>query len=880
MDAKKKYKKRIEQLPNSISGDGKNWVLRLKQVLAELSGSFSDIEDIVDGTKPVEVNHVTGLALRELHVTDNNGMPQNNIEVTFDTTNVDKFASAKIWLAAGSDGNYQNIGSTAGTRYLIEDVKAKETYYVKVTAVNTTGSESDFDTAPSAYITIKGSVLIPNKPTQFYLTWDEKGPLWEWLYEDNGYVDFFELRLDAEAGTYTENLLDRTRNTFSRANPKVRSGTGYLFIRNIFGTYSQPAIHQFNKPAAQKPNKPLIIQLLYGVNIQMDALPKGFTGYKLVINGNDMYTTKNSIFTYYQVSGTVTVKYCFTDEVGDGEYSDVTTIKIKSVLNDIEIPQINYDKFDDKIKETIDKANLQDSINQTIKNDISGLNQNIGSTNTLIQNVGSDVNKIVAELNKLPADSSYTSIIKTNESIASVAANLKKTDAKVETNASKIEQTATEIKSFVNKRVDDANTQIRKDTTSLIQQESDKITTLVTEKETALNNKITANTSKIEQTSSDITVLVYTEKANLNGLIETNASQIQQNSNKITSLVADVKTMGDIVALNTSKIEQTATDLTSLVAKVDSVDGKATANASQIQQTANSITSVVNKLNGNYQDNEFKAISGLASAVNQTSDSITAVVTELNKDPAKSKYSAITMLKNGIDLSVKQDEVISRINLSKEGVTIDGRCLHITGDTVIDGKVIVGGNIKDGAVTAGKLGSGAVTADKLSSGAVTADKLGTGSVGSVAIANGAVIAEHVAANAITSAKIQANAITADKINAGAITSEKIQADAITADKLAVNSVNAEAIQAGSIIGQHISAGAVTTRELAVDSVDAQNIKSGSVTADKMNVNSLSAITATIGTLRTATSGARMEIKDNLIQIYDASNRLRVKMGVW
>lgn len=764
MDAKKKYKKRIEQLPNSISGDGKNWVLRLKQALAELSGSFSDVEDIVDGTKPVEVNHVTGLALRELHVTDNNGMPQNNIEVTFDTTNVDKFASAKIWLAAGSDGNYQNIGSTAGTRYLIEDVKAKETYYVKVTAVNTTGSESDFDTAPSAYITIKGSVLIPNKPTQFYLTWDEKGPLWEWLYEDNGYVDFFELRLDAEAGTYTENLLDRTRNTFSRANPKVRSGTGYLFIRNIFGTYSQPAIHQFNKPAAQKPNKPLIIQLLYGVNIQMDALPKGFTGYKLVINGNDIYTTKNSIFTYYQVSGTVTVKYCFTDEVGDGEYSDVTTIKIKSVLDDIEIPQINYDKFDDKIKETIDKANLQDSINQTIKNDISGLNQNIGSTNTLIQNVGSDVNKIVAELNKLPADSSYTSIIKTNESIASVAANLKKTDAKVETNA--------------------------------------------------------------------------------------------------------------------SKIEQTATDLTSLVAKVDSVDGKATANASQIQQTANSITSVVNKLNGNYQDNEFKAISGLASAVNQTSDSITAVVTELNKDPAKSKYSAITMLKNGIDLSVKQDEVISRINLSKEGVTIDGRCLHITGDTVIDGKVIVGGNIKDGAVTAGKLGSGAVTADKLSSGAVTADKLGTGSVGSVAIANGAVIAEHVAANAITSAKIQANAITADKINAGAITSEKIQADAITADKLAVNSVNAEAIQAGSIIGQHISAGAVTTRELAVDSVDAQNIKSGSVTADKMNVNSLSAITATIGTLRTATSGARMEIKDNLIQIYDASNRLRVKMGVW
>lgn len=54
----------------------------------------------------------------------------------------------------------------------------------------------------------------------------------------------------------------------------------------------------------------------------------------------------------------------------------------------------------------------------------------------------------------------------------------------------------------------------------------------------------------------------------------------------------------------------------------------------------------------------------------------------------------------------------------------------------------------------------------------------------------------------------------------------------------------------------------------------------SVTADKMSVGSLSAITATIGTLRTATSGARTEISDNLIRVYDQNNVLRVKMGVW
>lgn len=59
-----------------------------------------------------------------------------------------------------------------------------------------------------------------------------------------------------------------------------------------------------------------------------------------------------------------------------------------------------------------------------------------------------------------------------------------------------------------------------------------------------------------------------------------------------------------------------------------------------------------------------------------------------------------------------------------------------------------------------------------------------------------------------------------------------------------------------------------------------NMLAGSISADKMAVDSLSAITAKIGELKTADTGARMELKDNLIRIYDENNVLRVKMGVW
>ena len=52
-----------------------------------------------------------------------------------------------------------------------------------------------------------------------------------------------------------------------------------------------------------------------------------------------------------------------------------------------------------------------------------------------------------------------------------------------------------------------------------------------------------------------------------------------------------------------------------------------------------------------------------------------------------------------------------------------------------------------------------------------------------------------------------------------------------------------------------------------------------VTADKLAVTSLSAITANIGLLRTKTNGARTEIKDNLIEIFDENNFRVIALGV-
>lgn len=52
----------------------------------------------------------------------------------------------------------------------------------------------------------------------------------------------------------------------------------------------------------------------------------------------------------------------------------------------------------------------------------------------------------------------------------------------------------------------------------------------------------------------------------------------------------------------------------------------------------------------------------------------------------------------------------------------------------------------------------------------------------------------------------------------------------------------------------------------------------SIIARHLSVTSLSAITATIGTLRTADSGARMEIHDNVIKSFDAAGNRRAQFG--
>ncbi len=269
------------------------------------------------------------------------------------------------------------------------------------------------------------------------------------------------------------------------------------------------------------------------------------------------------------------------------------------------------------------------------------------------------------------------------------------------------------------------------------------------------------------------------------------------------------------------KIGGLQTSLTAMNGIIDAKvkDAKDTAE-SRLTATANAINSTVS--------NNFN---NLQTSITQVADSIELKV------------------KAGVDKLTGQ-EIVSRINLAPDTVSISGKYIHITGQTAFDDGVIVAKHIGDKAVVGTKIADGAITTDKLVANAITGDK----------IAANAITTDKVKAGSITSTQIATNAVTTDKIKAGSITGDKVVANAITGDKIAANSISGDKIQAGSVSTNKIQAGAIT--------------------GDKLSVQTLSSITARIGELKTANTGARTVIKDNLIEVYDGQNRLRVRLGVF
>lgn len=165
-------------------------------------------------------------------------------------------------------------------------------------------------------------------------------------------------------------------------------------------------------------------------------------------------------------------------------------------------------------------------------------------------------------------------------------------------------------------------------------------------------------------------------------------------------------------------------------------------------------------------------------------------------------FSQFTQLQKDINLRVKTGVLIQQINLSTEGILIDGSKTHITNTTTIDTGVIKSANIQDAAITSAKIGALAVTTANIGYAAVTNTEIAALAVDTAQIADGAITNAKIGNASITTAKIGDAQISSAKIIS--ISADKITAGTIDAANINVIHLNANNITTGTISGANLS----------------------------------------------------------------------------
>lgn len=350
-------------------------------------------------------------------------------------------------------------------------------------------------------------------------------------------------------------------------------------------------------------------------------------------------------------------------------------------------------------------------------------------------------------------------------------------------------------------KLENADTSANKKLDDLVKarQEIDKkiggLTTSLTTMEGSINAKVkdAKDTAEARLTATkeaiDTSVADNIKKVN---------SSITQLSDRVDAKIKDAK------ADTESKLTLTKDALNT------SINDKAKELSSSITQLSNSVDIKVKAV----KDNAESRLTATEKAINS---SVTDNVNKLK--------TSITQVAGDIEVKVNAGinkltgkEIISRINLSKDTVSISGKFIHITGDTIFDDKVIVTRHIGDKAVVGTKIADGAISTDKL------------------------------VANAVTGDKIAANSITADKIKVGEIKSKHMAAQSIEGTKIVYDTMDGRSIKTGTLTGDRLAANTISGDKIKAGTIESNHIASKSIGADKIKVDKLSVISEEVGDL--------------------------------
>lgn len=607
-----------------------------------------------------------------------------SIQVTWTPPDLATYARSQVWykVKGDRDWTYADSGVNSAT---IPNAMVGETYTIAVCVEDIYGAYEDPDSARQTSITVQTKAVTPNAPESVSVKFGSDIVV-KWDFVGNADVRYYEVRLDNNPGVVGTNFLGRTTSNSLVINLTQRSGTIYVYAYGANKIYSVPGSVTYNLSKPPQPKPPELIANINSLTIRT-TIPDTCHGMYIYINDEPKIYHNNGSYTYVGKPGIYDVAITYVDAIGESDKSPTVSESIRAYIDPdlIEAGSISSSKLDNIVNNNIQSATNKAALAVVkangVANDLNNFEGQVykkGETDTLIANSIKDF-----ETNTLKPN--YSTTTQTDTMIKSNVATY--TDGILQGYSTK-EQTSAAISSGL---------AVFKD------RELSKYST-TTQTESLINTKVAdytdgilANYSTTEQTSTMISSTI----ANFKSTELSKYSTTTQTESLINSKVTDKLT-------GYSTTEQTSSMITN---SINNFKDGVLADYSTTEQTKNLISSQV----ATYTDGKLANY----STIKQTNDAISSMVGKIDaatNDKLKS-YSTIQQTQDAISLAVKNidldgNDIITKINIADGTILLDGKYVHITGDTQIDGSIITN-NMLAGNITGDKIKAKAITTDKI-----------------------------------------------------------------------------------------------------------------------------------------------------------------------
>ena len=340
---------------------------------------------------PYFIPEVTNLTLYTKYYEITNRVKSFDVVAEFNVPHINSLDTVEIWYREPS-GTWKYGGAGEG-QVIISGCELGHTYEVKAIVKDTYGNTSQ---GVSKSITVELKSEIPNKPLGFSISFSDMAHF-NWLEVRNADVDYYELRLDLNAGQ-NDGLIGRSNNTTYSGTLRNRTGKVYLYAHNPAKGYGAPAELTYNVPLPKTPSNVNATGNINGIGVTFEAIPASCKGANVYVDSKVYFTTTNAL-TIPLESGVYNVKVAYVDIFGEGPASEAVMVtvraKIDKALLDMEsLGLADMDKAINDLKGEVGtvktsvngfESKLIDQAN-AFQRSISDLNSNVNSQITQISN--------------------------------------------------------------------------------------------------------------------------------------------------------------------------------------------------------------------------------------------------------------------------------------------------------------------------------------------------------------------------------------------------------------------------------------------------------------------------------------------------------------